>query len=101
MIESHIESQLDHEIDTAALARELGTTDYHLRRMFSSLAGMPLSEYIRRRRMTLAAADDHAGEALLAVAVSYGYASTDACGLACSEVLGARPAGGRRDRVHL
>ena len=35
----------------------LGTTEYHLRRMFSSLAGMPLSEYVRRRRMTVAAAD--------------------------------------------
>ena len=28
-----------------------------LRRMFSSLAGMPLSEYVRRRRMTVAAAE--------------------------------------------
>jgi hypothetical protein len=28
-----------------------------LRRMFSWLAGMPLSEYVRRRRMTVAAAE--------------------------------------------
>ncbi|HLU63131.1 MAG TPA: AraC family transcriptional regulator [Protaetiibacter sp.] len=97
MIESHIESQLDHEIDTAALARELGTTDYHLRRMFSSLAGMPLSEYIRRRRMTLAAADVVAGEALLAVAVRYGYGSTEAFGRAFRAVHGVRPADVRRD----
>lgn len=44
-------------IDAARLAREHATTEYHVRRMFSALAGMPLSEYVRRRRMTLAAAE--------------------------------------------
>ena len=52
-----IEDHLTEEIDIAGLASSLGTTEYHLRRMFSSLAGMPLSEYIRRRRMAVAAAD--------------------------------------------
>lgn len=44
-------------IDAARFAREHATTEYHVRRMFSAVAGMPLSEYVRRRRMTLAAAD--------------------------------------------
>ena len=52
-----VEQSLDEDVDIAALARSLGTTEYHVRRMFSSLAGMPLSEYVRRRRMTVAAAD--------------------------------------------
>jgi AraC family transcriptional regulator len=52
-----VEERLTDDIDVAAWAAEFGTTEYHLRRMFSSLAGMPLSEYVRRRRMTLAAAD--------------------------------------------
>ena len=42
-------THLTEEIDITGLAKSLGTTEYHLRRMFSSLAGMPLSEYIRRR----------------------------------------------------
>ena len=46
-----VEEHLAEEVDVAGLASELGTTEYHVRRMFSSLAGMPLSEYIRRRRM--------------------------------------------------
>jgi AraC-like DNA-binding protein len=45
------------EFDVNGLARALGTTEYHLRRKFSSLAGMPLSEYVRRRRMTCAATE--------------------------------------------
>jgi AraC family transcriptional regulator len=92
-----VESRLDDEIELSALARELGTTEYHLRRMFSSLAGMPLSEYIRRRRMTLAAADVVAGDELLAIAVRYGYSSTEAFGRAFRAVHGARPADVRRD----
>ena len=52
-----IEDHLTEEIDIAGLTSSLGTTEYHVRRMFSSLAGMPLSEYVRRRRMAVAAAD--------------------------------------------
>ena len=52
-----VEKHLTEQIDVNELARTLGTTEYHLRRMFSSLAGMSLSEYVRRRRMTVAAAD--------------------------------------------
>ena len=68
-----IEENLAGELDVKAIATASGTTDYHLRRMFSSLAGMPVSEYLRRRRMTVAAADVMGNEDLLTVAVSYGY----------------------------
>ena len=57
-----VETDLTDEIDVAEFAAEHATTEYHLRRMFSTLAGIPLSEYVRRRRMTLAAADLAAGE---------------------------------------
>lgn len=45
----HIERHLDRRIDIADLARIAATSEYHFRRMFSALAGLPLSEYIRRR----------------------------------------------------
>ncbi|MFB7629347.1 GyrI-like domain-containing protein [Streptomyces sp. NPDC056149] len=65
-----VEEHLAEELDMKASATALGTTEYHLRRMFSSLAGMPLSEYVRRRRMTVAAADVVRGEDdLLSIAV--------------------------------
>ncbi|UVS78639.1 GyrI-like domain-containing protein [Actinokineospora sp. UTMC 2448] len=86
------------EVDVSALAREFGTTEYHLRRMFSSLAGMPLSEYMRRRRMTLAAADVVRGvDDLLSIAVRHGYGSTEAFGRAFRGVHGANPGDVRRD----
>lgn len=88
----------DEEIDVAAFARAHGTTEYHLRRMFSALAGMPLSEYVRRRRMTHAGAELAAGaSSLLDVAVRHGYGSVEAFGRAFRAVHGISPADARRE----
>ncbi|MEV4774190.1 AraC family transcriptional regulator [Microbacterium sp. LWH12-1.2] len=92
-----VERSTAEEIDVAAFAREHATTEYHLRRMFSALAQMPLSEYVRRRRMTLAGADLAAGAPdLLEVAVRYGYGSVEAFGRAFRAVHGTAPADVRR-----
>jgi AraC family transcriptional regulator len=95
-IAEYVESHLTDDIDISALARGAGTTEYHLRRMFSSLAGMPLSEYIRRRRMTVAAADLMSDDDLLTIAVRYGYGSAEAFARAFRAVHGAAPGDVRR-----
>ncbi|WP_092808475.1 AraC family transcriptional regulator [Rhodococcus globerulus] len=92
-----VEDRLNDDLDVASLATELGTTEYHLRRMFSSLAGMPLSEYIRRRRMSVAAADVLGNGNLLSIAVRYGYGSTEAFGRAFRSVHGVSPGDVKRD----
>lgn len=92
-----VENHLTDEIDVAGLAIGLGTTEYHLRRMFSSLAGMPLSEYIRRRRMSVAAAEVLRETDLLGIAVCFGYGSTEAFGRAFRSVHGVSPGDARRD----
>jgi AraC family transcriptional regulator len=84
-----IEDHLAEQIDVPRLASRVGLTEYHLRRMFSSLAGLPLSEYIRRRRMTVAAADVLGDGELLDIAVRFGYGSTEAFGRAFRAVHGA------------
>lgn len=93
----HIEEHLTEELDVVGLSTALGTTEYHLRRMFSSLAGMPLSEYIRRRRMTVAAAEVLENRDLLATAVRFGYGSTEAFNRAFRSVHGVGPSEVRRD----
>lgn len=92
-----VEQRMSEEIDVASFAGEQGTTEYHLRRMFSSLASMPLSEYVRRRRMTLAAADVVENGELLGIAVRYGYGSTEAFSRAFRAIHGASPGDVRRD----
>jgi AraC family transcriptional regulator len=93
----YIDAHLADEIDVAGVATSLGTTEYHLRRMFSSLAGMPLSEYIRRRRMSVAVADVLGDADLLGIAVRYGYGSTEAFNRAFRSVHGVSPGDVRGD----
>ncbi|CAM5543007.1 AraC family transcriptional regulator [Streptomyces coeruleorubidus] len=93
----HIERHLDESVDVAELARIATTSEYHLRRMFSALAGMPLSEYIRRRRLTVAGAEVLAGgETLLEIAVRYGYGSGEAFARAFRAMHGTGPGEARR-----
>ena len=93
-----VEENLTEDLDVAHLAAALGTTEYHLRRMFSTLAGMPLSEYVRRRRMTVAAADVVGGsEDLLSIGVRHGYGSAEAFGRAFQSVHGVSPGRASRD----
>ncbi|WP_248962913.1 AraC family transcriptional regulator [Sphaerisporangium perillae] len=93
----HIERNLDQRIEVAELARIAATSEYHFRRLFSALAGIPLSEYIRRRRLTVASAQVLAGEwTLLDVAVRYGYGSSEAFARAFRAMHGVGPGEARR-----
>ncbi|MFJ1902072.1 MULTISPECIES: GyrI-like domain-containing protein [unclassified Streptomyces] len=97
-----IERELDGSIDVGELARVAATSQYHLRRMFSALAGMPLSEYIRRRRLTVAGAEVLTGErTLLEIAVRYGYGSGEAFARAFRTVHGVGPGEARRTGAEL
>lgn len=96
-IVDEIERRLVDEIDVDTLAASMGTTGYHARRMFSSLAGMPISEYVRRRRMTVAAAHVIGGDDLLVTAVRFGYGSVEAFGRAFRSVHGVSHGDVRRD----
>ena len=76
---AYIEESLDGEIDFKQVERLALCSDYHFRRMFSFLTGINLSEYIRRRRLTLAAFDLlHSDARVIDIAVKYGYSSPDA-----------------------
>lgn len=92
----YIEDNLDGEIDPRVLARTTLTSEYHFRRVFSALAGMSLSQYIRARRMALAAADILDGVGILDIAAKYGYTSGDAFSRAFRQVNGMTPSDARR-----
>lgn len=51
----YIELNLANEISYEKLAQIACCSTYHFQRMFSFITGVPLSEYIRHRRLTLAA----------------------------------------------
>ena len=71
----YIEANLSGQIELEQAARIACCSPFHFQRMFSYIADLPLAEYIRRRRMSRAAADLQAGERVLDVALKYGYNS--------------------------
>lgn len=76
---AYIEETLTGEIDFKHVERLALCSEYHFRRMFSFLAGVTLSEYIRRRRLTLAAGELlHSSARIIDIALKYGYSSSDA-----------------------
>ncbi|MFD5824579.1 GyrI-like domain-containing protein [Lentzea sp. NPDC060358] len=99
---ARIEDDLGGEVDVKQLARIAGTSEYHFRRMFSALAGLPLSEYVRRRRLTRAAGEVLSGQdSLLDVAVRWGYGSNEAFARAFRAMHGVNPQEARVQRKPL
>ncbi|MFL1381566.1 MULTISPECIES: AraC family transcriptional regulator [unclassified Nocardiopsis] len=92
-----VEEDTGEPVDVARMARVALTSEHHLRRLFTTLAGMPLSEYVRRRRLTLAAVEVAQGDAtLLDIATRYGYGSAEAFARAFRTLHGVGPGQARR-----
>lgn len=92
----YIERELAGEIDMREVARTACCSEYHFKRMFSFLAGVPLSEYIRRRRLTLAAFDlKNKDLKIIEVALKYGYNSPDSFARAFQLLHGITPSEAR------
>ncbi len=92
-----LEHRLNEPLDAAALARIAHTSEHHFRRMFATLTGIGLSDYVRRRRMTLAAAEITRGaEPIIDVALRFGYESADSFARAFRAVHGVTPREARR-----
>lgn len=89
---NYIEEHLAEDISYDKLAQIACCSTYHFQRMFSYMAGIPLSEYIRRRRMSLAAQDIHNGaEKIIDIGLKYGYTSPTAFNRAFQSIHGVAP----------
>ncbi|QNO14187.1 AraC family transcriptional regulator [Alkalicella caledoniensis] len=93
---NYIEGNLTCEIDTKEIAKIALCSEYHFQRMFSFLAGVSLWEYIRRRRLTLAAFELINNDVrVIDVAVKYGYSSPDSFTRAFQNLHGVTPSEAR------
>ncbi|WP_088013513.1 AraC family transcriptional regulator [Gottfriedia acidiceleris] len=94
----YIEENLTSEIDNKELSRRAICSEYHFKRMFSFLAGISLSEYIRRRRLTVAAFElkDH-NKKIIDIALKYGYNSPDSFTRAFQNLHGIKPSEARNN----
>lgn len=89
---NYIEEHLAKEISYDELAQIACCSTYHFQRMFTYMAGISLSEYIRRRRMSLAAQDICNGDKkIIDVGLKYGYTSPTAFNRAFQSIHGVAP----------
>jgi AraC family transcriptional regulator len=92
----YIEENLTDDIDIKEAARVSLCSEYHFKRMFSFLAGISLSEYIRRRRLTLAAFEFiDSGVKVIDIAMKYRYSSPDSFARAFQNLHGITPSEAR------
>jgi AraC family transcriptional regulator len=96
----YIEEHLADGIDMDKLGKIACCSSYHFQRMFTYMAGVPLSEYIRRRKMSLAAVDLQGKDRkIIDVAAKYGYSSPTAFNRAFQSVHGIAPSAVKNEGV--
>ncbi len=88
----YIEDNLDKEISYEEAARIACCSPYYFQRIFSYVSGVPLSEYIRRRKMTQAAFElQRTDSKVIEIALKYGYSSPTSFNRAFQSIHGITP----------
>ncbi|MBD8497293.1 AraC family transcriptional regulator [Paenibacillus arenosi] len=94
---NYIEENLDKHINLKEVASRAFFSEYHFKRLFSLLSGITISEYIRRRRLTMAALElKDPNVKVIDVAIKYGYYSPDAFSRAFQGFHGVTPSLARK-----
>ena len=95
---NYMEEHMEDEIELEEVAKIACCSTYHFQRMFTYMANCSLSEYIRRRRMSLAAVDLQNGAyKVIDIALKYGYDSPTAFNRAFKSVHGIAPSQAREE----
>lgn len=98
----YIEENLADEIDYTKVAQLACCSTYHFPRMFASVTGVSLAEYIRRRRLSLAAFElQNSDLRIIDLAIKYGYTSPDSFSRAFQNLHGVRPTIARNEGIQL
>lgn len=99
---AYIEKNLLDVIEPGQISRIAGCSEYHFRRMFSFLAGMPLGEYIRRRRLSLAGTLLRSEQVkIIDLALQLGYESPEAFSKAFQAMHGVAPSQAKKATAEL
>ena len=98
----YIEDNLRGDIDYDIVARKAMLSKFYYFRMFQIVTGTTLAEYIRNRKMSLAAKEIKETERrILDIALDYGYGSQEAFSRAFKAVQGISPAQVRKPAAKL
>ncbi|MBQ8434881.1 MAG: AraC family transcriptional regulator [Oscillospiraceae bacterium] len=88
----YIEDNLTEEIDIESIAAKAYVSPFYFQKIFNILCGFTVGEYIRNRRLTLAAEELSVSDLkVIDVAIKYGYESPDSFTRAFTKFHGISP----------
>lgn len=93
----YMEEKLSEDIKIRDIAEKAFISEFHFQRMFSAVCGISIGEYIRNRRMTLAAKELLTSNIkIIDLAIKYGYDSPDSFSRAFQKFHGITPSLARK-----
>ncbi len=88
----YVEANITDEIDFEETAKKAYSSPFHFQRVFSILCGLPLGDYIRMRRLSLAGEELSKGNAkIIDIAMKYGYDTPESFSRAFTRFHGITP----------
>ena len=98
----YLEAHLDDECDVNEAARVACSSPFHFQRMFHMLTGVTIAEYVRKRRLSLAAQELASSDIkVIDAALKYGYDTPEAFCKAFRKAHGLTPSAARRSGARL
>lgn len=92
-----IEERLEDELDAEMIAKQIYMSAFSFQRLFSILFGISLGEYIRNRRLSLAAEEIKQTEKkIIDIALQYGYQTSESFSRAFYRYYGVTPTAARK-----
>lgn len=97
----YLEVNMTEKLDIEAVAKIALSSPFHFQRMYHIITGITVAEYVRRRRLTLAAQEIMWGDKVIDVAFKYGYETPEAFTKAFRKMHGISPSAAREPGTNL
>lgn len=98
----YIEHNLNKKIELKDLADKVFLSKYHFHRVFRSIVGEPVGEYIRKRRLMEAASELFCtDDKIIDIALKYQFSSQESFTKAFKKLYGIPPREFRRNRINI
>ena len=91
----YLEANITEKLDIEKVAKIALSSPFHFQLMYHMITGVTIAEYMRRRRLTLAAQDILSGKKIIDVVYRYGYETPEAFTKAFGKMHGISPSAAR------
>jgi AraC family transcriptional regulator len=97
-----IEHHITEELECCEIAKQACLSEFHFQRLFSILCGYTVGEYIRNRRLSLAAVEIQTSEkTMIEIALQFGYDTPEGFTRAFHRYFGLTPSAARNRKSKL